>query len=189
MLTFLHVSWVEENACRAKSTSVGEKSDRTGDVQAVTVISTDTKRAARFLKVGWECLMRFMSFVNFQGIWKHANAWWTQGRFHTVHLKRINEPTWPLGGALNPNSRQSCLFLNINNSKQLLILPTFIHFIIHSSAYFCFDAFLKSYLWGRILQLFPPESAWRPSVAARWELCWLQLSWWWILCRTFSQNY
>lgn len=52
MLTFLHASWVEENACRAKSTSVGEKSGRTGDVQALTVISTDTKRAARFLKVG-----------------------------------------------------------------------------------------------------------------------------------------
>lgn len=47
MLTFLHASWVEETACRAKSTSIGEKSDRIGAVQAVTVISTDAKTAAR----------------------------------------------------------------------------------------------------------------------------------------------
>lgn len=41
MLTFLHASRVEEKACRAKSTSIGEKSDRIEDVQAVTVINTD----------------------------------------------------------------------------------------------------------------------------------------------------
>lgn len=52
MLTFLHASWVEENACGAKSTSVGGKSDRAGDVQAMMVISTDMKTAARLFKVG-----------------------------------------------------------------------------------------------------------------------------------------
>lgn len=68
MVTFLHASWVEEKACRAKSTSVGGKSDSAGDARAVTVISTDAKTAARLLKPASQCLGRFVSFVNFQGI-------------------------------------------------------------------------------------------------------------------------
>lgn len=68
MVTFLQASWVEEKACRAKSTSVGGKSDRAGDAQAVTVISTDAETAARLLKPGSGCPGRFVSFVNFQGI-------------------------------------------------------------------------------------------------------------------------
>lgn len=48
MLTFLHASWVEEKACRAKSTSVRGKSD----VQAVTVINTDGKNSSHALSGG-----------------------------------------------------------------------------------------------------------------------------------------
>lgn len=66
-VTFLHASWVEEKARRAKSTSVGGKSDRAGDAQAVTVIGTDAKTAARLLKAGSGRPGRFVSFVNFQG--------------------------------------------------------------------------------------------------------------------------
>ena len=45
--------------------------------------------------------------------------------------KRLIEPTWPLGGALNRNSG---LLHQFSNSKQLLILPPFIYFMTHSSA-------------------------------------------------------
>lgn len=70
----------------------------------------------------------------------------------------------------------------------MFVLPLFIHFIIHSSDCFCFEVFVKSCLWGKTFYLFPPESVWKPSVAARWGLCWSRLSWWWTLCHTSSQN-
>lgn len=77
MLTFLHVSWVEENACRAKSTSVGEKSDGIGDAHAVTVISTDAG-TARLLKVAesvWGDSSHLGTFREYENVQTRDGPW------------------------------------------------------------------------------------------------------------------